>query len=75
MGLQTGNSNRREIAMTETQKILMERDGMDEAEALELMEATRSEIYDAVSCGDFDLAEDLLMGDLGLEMDYIFDLI
>ncbi len=61
--------------MTETQKILMERDGLSEKEAMDMMNDTRSEIYDAIGCGDFDLAEDIFMGDLGLEMDYIFDLL
>lgn len=58
-----------------TKEVLMQRDGMTEEEALDLMSDVRSEIYDAISDGDFDLAEDLMYGDLGLEMDYIFDLL
>ena len=56
-----------------TKDVLMQRDGMSAEEATELMEETRSEIFDAIHAGDFDLAEDIMMCDLGLEMDYILD--
>lgn len=58
-----------------TKEVLMQRDGMSETEALDLMNDTRSDIYDAIANGDFDLAENIMYGDLGLEMDYIFDLL
>lgn len=58
-----------------TKDILMNRDGLTEAEAVDVMNATREEVYDAIYGGDFDLAEDIFTGDLGLEMDYIFDLL
>ena len=56
-------------------KILMERDGMSKEDATEMYEETRSEIEDAISCGDFNLAEDILAGDLGLEPDYFIDML
>lgn len=58
-----------------TKDILMNRDGLTEAEAIDVMNATREEVYNAIYDGDFDLAEDIFTGDLGLEMDYIFDLL
>lgn len=61
--------------MNAIKETLIERDGYTPEEAVELMNETRSEVYDAIYSGDFDLAEDLFMGDLGLEMDYIFDLL
>ena len=53
--------------MTETQRILMERDGMTAKEAKELMEECR----EALLNGDTEAIADYL----GLEDDYIFDLI
>ena len=51
----------------EIKRILMQRDGMSSSEAEELMEETR----EALESGDWDA-----MGDyLGLEDDYIFDLL
>ena len=61
--------------MNAIQNTLIERDGLDEAEAVDVMNATREEVYNAIYYGDFDLAEDIFTGDLGLEMDYIFDLL
>lgn len=59
--------------MKSVKQILMDRDDMLEEEAEELMESVREEIMFAAECGDFSLAEDIMLGDLGLEMDYIFD--
>lgn len=53
--------------MTKTERILMERDGMTREQAREEMAAT----VDAIESGDFDAMHDIL----GLEDDYIFDLI
>lgn len=61
--------------MNAIQNTLIERDGLTEAEAVDVMNATREEVYNAIYDGDFDLAEDIFTGDLGLEMDYIFDLL
>ena len=61
--------------MNAIQDTLIKRDGLTEAEAVDVMNATREEVYNAIYDGDFDLAEDIFTGDLGLEMDYIFDLL
>lgn len=57
------------------ENILMQRDGMSRREAEKSVTLCTAEIEDAISCGDFDLVEDIVAGDLGLEMDYIFDLL
>lgn len=53
--------------MTDTQRILMERDGLTAEEAKEQMNEAR----EALMNGDFEAMADYL----GLEDDYIFDLI
>lgn len=61
--------------MKEIINILMERDGMTYEEAKETYFEVRSELMDAIagtSCLD---PEDVLLGELGLEMDYIFNFI
>ena len=57
------------------ENILMQRDGMTRREAEKSVTLCTGEIEDAIACGDFDLVEDIVAGDLGLEMDYIFDLL
>lgn len=59
--------------MKSVKQILMDRDGMTAEEADELIEAVREDISFAASTNDFELAEDIMYGDLGLEMDYIFE--
>lgn len=61
--------------MQEIINILMERDGMTYEEAKETYYEVQSELMDAIagtSCLD---PEDVLLGELGLEMDYIFNFI
>ena len=53
--------------MTDTMRILMERDGLTEDEAREQMNECKEALYN----GDWDAIGDYL----GLEDDYIFDLI
>ena len=58
--------------MNEIIEILMARDGVTYEEAKEMYENCKAELEDAIngtSCLD---PEDVLMGELGLEMDYIF---
>ena len=58
--------------MDEIIEILMRRDGVSYDEAKEMYLDCRSELMDALdgtSCLD---PEEVLMGELGLEMDYIF---
>lgn len=56
-------------------EILMERDGMTYEEAKEAYEETKSELIDAIEGNSVLDPEEVLMGELGLEMDYIFDFI
>lgn len=56
-------------------QILQERDGMTAVEAVARLNDTRERIYDAIASGNFEEAEDIMYGDLGLEMDYILELI
>ena len=53
-------------------EILCRRDGMTMEEAMELVEMTAVEI---TGCNYMDEVEDIIMNNLGLEMDYIFDII
>lgn len=53
-------------------EILMKRDGMSEAEAKRLVAETREEI---LSCDDAFEVDDILACNLGLEPDYIFDIL
>ena len=56
--------------------ILMERDELTEEEAREQVEDAVDAINDIMeSGGSYEDAEDVLLEDLGLEMDYIFDLL
>ena len=56
--------------------ILMERDELTEEEAREQVEDAAQSINDIMeNGGSYEEAEDVLLEDLGLEMDYIFDLL
>jgi hypothetical protein len=56
-------------------KILMERDGVDYDTAREIYENCQSELMDAIDGTSGLTPEEVLMCELGLEMDYIFDLL
>jgi hypothetical protein len=59
--------------MNEIIEIIMRRDGVTYEEAKEMYENCKAELEDAImgtSCLD---PEEILMGELGLEMDYIFN--
>lgn len=58
--------------MSEMVRVLMNRDGLTRAEAEEQVANVREKMYDLDNICD---VEDLLLDELGLEMDYIFDLI
>ena len=56
--------------------ILMERDESTEEEAREQVEDATQSINDIMeNGGSYEETEDVLLEDLGLEMDYIFDLL
>lgn len=52
-------------------QILMERDGYTEQEAKDLIEETQNEILNS----DPFEADDIIMNDLGLEPDYLLDIL
>ena len=53
----------------------MRRDGYTKEEAIEIVNDCREEMQEAIADGDYDLAEDILACDLGLEPDYIMDIL
>ena len=55
--------------------ILMKRDGLTRDEAEQRVEETREMMNDAVGSGDYEEVEDIMCSELGLEMDYIFDIL
>lgn len=61
--------------MKSIKQILMDRDNMTAEEADELIEEVREEIQIAARDEDYELVEDIMYGDLGLELDYIFELL
>lgn len=61
--------------MSEIKHILMKRDGITSEEADDIIDQTRAEIYEAIAAGCYDEAEDIMACNLGLEMDYIDELI
>jgi len=61
--------------MSKLVRTLMERDGVTKTEAERMVNGVREEILEAVYSGDYNEAEDIMLSELGLEMDYIFDLI
>ncbi len=61
--------------MNRVVKILMERDDMTREEAESRVEEVQELLEDAVTTGSYNKAEDILADELGLEMDYLFDLI
>ena len=58
------------VPMNRVVRILMERDDMTENEANELLNEVRDMIFE-----NSDSAEDIVYEELGLEMDYIFDIL
>lgn len=62
--------------MEDIVKILMERDGLSRKDARQMVEECRQRLQDeAVPTGDIELAEEILAEELGLELDYMMDLI
>ncbi len=61
--------------MNKIVKILMKRDGLDEDDALDIVDNLKEEAEEMLERGDLLGIEELLRSDLGLEPDYIFDLI
>ena len=63
--------------MNEIIKLLMERDGISESEAIDIINDTKSIINDALEEGNIFEIDDIVLKMLkfGLEMDYALDLL
>lgn len=61
--------------MKEIIEILMNRDGISYGDAKEAYMECKSEIMEAIDCGSIFDVEEILMSELGLEPDYIFNFI
>lgn len=62
--------------MDEIIEILMRRDGDSHSEAVARYKECRRRLMDeAVSTGDYELATDIIAEELGLEPDYMMDLL
>ena len=56
--------------------ILMNRDGMTQEEASDIINGVRCQAYNILdSGGSYDDIEELMYSELGLEMDYIHDIL
>ena len=55
-------------------EVLMKRDHMTKEEAINHYRYVKEMVNEAVADGDYDTAEDIMYSELGLEMDYIFDI-
>jgi hypothetical protein len=61
--------------MEEIIRILMNRDGVSYEEAKEMYEDTKSELMDALDGTNGLSPDEVLAGELGLEIDYLFNFI
>ena len=61
--------------MNRVVEILMKRDNMTEKEANDLLDVVRNDIDVCLADGDYDGVEDVIASMLGLEPDYIPDII
>ena len=56
-------------------KVLMRRDGLSEEDAKREVDDFKADIEDSIMSGDLEDLEDALMYDLGLEPDYLMDIL
>ena len=56
-------------------RILIERDGLTPSEANAAVDEAKALIEDAAERGDYMECEDIMYSELGLELDYIFDVL
>ena len=62
--------------ITEFEQVMMNRDDKSREEAKRERHEAKAALYDILeNGGSYDDVEDMLAGDYGLEMDYIFDLL
>lgn len=63
------------MAQDKVVDVLMKRDGLTKQEAEKQKTYVADMIQDAVASGNYDEVEDIMASELGLEMDYIFDML
>jgi hypothetical protein len=61
--------------MNRVVEILMRRDGCTKAEAEARLAECRRQCDEALACGDYEGVEDAIASELGLELDYVFDVL
>ena len=61
--------------MNRVVEVLMKRDGMTKDEAEDYLSEVRSELYDAINGTSCLSPEDVMYDELGLEMDYVCDVL
>ena len=61
--------------MNRVVEILMNRDGLTEKQAMRRVAETAEEIQNALAYEAFEAVEDIVADELGLEMDYIEDIL
>ena len=62
--------------MYDVVKILMDRDGVSKQEAQEMVKECRRRLFEeAVPFGEYETAVDIIAEELGLEPDYMMDLL
>lgn len=61
--------------MNEIVKILMRRDGISQLEAENLLEECKEELWNAAARGNYQECEDIIALYLGLELDYLDELL
>lgn len=54
-------------------RTLIDRDEISREDATEQYEVTMGEVDAAITCGDYELAEEIFTSDMGLEPDYMID--
>ena len=70
------NQYGKENDMTDFEKVMMKRDGMTEEEARIARNEASERLYGILNNGgSYDEAEEMLLADYSLEMDYIMDLL
>ena len=55
--------------------ILMERDKVTREEAQHTLDVVRAEVEEAIEVGDYDEVEEIIASELGLEMDYLDEIL
>ena len=61
--------------MNRVVKILMKRDDISEKEATEMVLETKEALEEAINSGNLFEADEVIMNYLGLEPDYVFDIL